>query len=192
MTATRAHDDEITADALAARGGDPMARDRFVRATQRDVWRFVAYLAGVGAADDLTQETYLRALSGLHGFSGRSSARTWLLSIARRAVADERRAARIRPRRAEGDWQDAAERAQPTELPGFEDGVALAELLGALATDRREAFLLTQALGLSYAEAAEICRCPVGTIRSRVARARTDLIAMLHRAEATASDQHAS
>jgi RNA polymerase sigma-70 factor, ECF subfamily len=42
--------------------------------------------------------------------------------------------------------------------------------------ERREAFVLTQVAGLSYAEAAEICGCPVGTIRSRVARAREDLV----------------
>ena len=50
--------------------------------------------------------------------------------------------------------------------------------------DRRVAFVLTQVVGLSYAEAAEVCDCPVGTIRSRVARARADLVARLGEAEA--------
>jgi RNA polymerase sigma-70 factor (ECF subfamily) len=49
-------------------------------------------------------------------------------------------------------------------------------LLALLAEDRRAAFVLTQLLGYSYAEAAEVCGCPVGTIRSRVARAREDLL----------------
>lgn len=49
-------------------------------------------------------------------------------------------------------------------------------LLDGLAPDRRDALVLTQVLGLSYDEAAEICGCPLGTIRSRVARARDDLI----------------
>jgi RNA polymerase sigma-70 factor (ECF subfamily) len=49
-------------------------------------------------------------------------------------------------------------------------------LVGALSDDRREAFVLTQMLGLSYAEAAEVCGCEIGTIRSRVSRARADLI----------------
>ena len=49
-------------------------------------------------------------------------------------------------------------------------------LLDGLDIDRRHALLLTQVLGLSYAEAAEVCGCPVGTIRSRVARARDDLL----------------
>ena len=60
--------------------------------------------------------------------------------------------------------------------PGLEDQVALRELVTALDQDRREAFVLTQLLDLSYAEAAQVSGCPVGTIRSRVARARADLI----------------
>ena len=51
----------------------------------------------------------------------------------------------------------------------------MADLLARLDADRREAFVLTQLLGLPYAEAAEVAGCPVGTIRSRVARARADL-----------------
>ncbi len=57
-----------------------------------------------------------------------------------------------------------------------DEAVALRALVDALDTDRREAFVLTQLLDLSYAEAAEVCGCPVGTIRSRVARAREDLV----------------
>ena len=55
-------------------------------------------------------------------------------------------------------------------------GAAVTDLLGRLEPDRREAFVLTQLLGLSYAEAAEVAGCPVGTIRSRVSRARGDLV----------------
>ncbi|MGW5671249.1 sigma factor-like helix-turn-helix DNA-binding protein, partial [Micromonospora sp. NPDC003776] len=58
-----------------------------------------------------------------------------------------------------------------------DDTVTLRRLVAALAPERREAFVATQIVGLSYAEAAEVCGCPVGTIRSRVARAREDLIA---------------
>ena len=61
--------------------------------------------------------------------------------------------------------------------PGEEIGTR--DLLTRLEADRRAAFTLTQMLGLSYEEAAEICGCPIGTIRSRVARARSDLIEML-------------
>ncbi|KOU82546.1 MULTISPECIES: sigma-70 family RNA polymerase sigma factor [Streptomyces] len=178
---TEDSDAAVTRLALAARDGDRAKTDRFVRALHRDVWRYVAYLsADTQAADDLTQDVFLRALAGLHRFEGRSSARTWLLSIARRTVVDSLRHAAARPRLSDRcDWQAAAEQAQPYGVPGFEDGIALAELLAAIPSERREAFVLTQLLGLPYAEAAEAVGCPIGTVRSRVARARTSLIALL-------------
>jgi RNA polymerase sigma-70 factor (ECF subfamily) len=180
----RSSDIEITQWALAARAGDRTAVERFVRATQRDVWRFVAHLADVASADDLTQETYLRALPSLARFEARSSARSWLLSIARRVVVDQVRAAQVRPRHADtADWQLAAERAQPVGGPGFDVRIALENLVASLEPERREAFLLTQTIGLSYADAAEVCGCPVGTIRSRVSRARDDLVTLLRQAE---------
>ncbi|MDG9723157.1 sigma-70 family RNA polymerase sigma factor [Streptomyces sp. DH41] len=184
---TDAKEASITAWALAARTGDPDAVDHFVRALHRDVRRYVTFLgADPQSADDLTQDTFLRALGSLHHFEGRSSARTWLLAIARRAVADSIRHDSARPRlAATDDWESAAERTQPRGLPGFDDGVALAELLATLPDERREAFVLTQLLGLPYAEAADVSECPIGTVRSRVARARTSLIEWLNDAERT-------
>ncbi|WP_268220931.1 MULTISPECIES: sigma-70 family RNA polymerase sigma factor [unclassified Streptomyces] len=178
-------DESATAWALAARDGDPAAVENFVRALHRDVRTYVTYLgADPQAADDLAQDTFLRALGSLHRFEGRSSARTWLLSIARRAVIDSYRHASARPRLADtDDWQTVAEFAQPRGRLGFEEGIALAELLEALPDERREAFVLTQLVGLPYAEAAELGDCPVGTVRSRVARARSSLIKSLREAE---------
>ncbi|MFD9224678.1 sigma-70 family RNA polymerase sigma factor [Streptomyces sp. NPDC060064] len=186
---THGADEPVTRLALAARDGAPDAVDRFVRALHRDVWRYVAYLsADPQAADDLTQDTFLRALGSLHRFEGRSSARTWLLSIARRTVVDSLRYTAARPKVSDrDDWQSAAERAQPRDLPGFEDGIALAELLAVLPAERREAFVLTQLLGLPYADAAATIGCPIGTVRSRVARARTSLIELLREAETPAA-----
>lgn len=184
-------DEAVTQLALAARDGDPEKADRFVRALQRDVWRYVAFLsADPQAADDLTQDVFLRALPALRRFEGRSSARTWLLSIARRTVVDSIRRSAARPRLSDRhDWQTAAEQAQPYDVPGFEDGIALAELLTAITSERREAFVLTQLLGLSYNEAAEAIGCPIGTVRSRVARARTSLIALLTDAQTPSADR---
>ncbi|MGW6691443.1 sigma-70 family RNA polymerase sigma factor [Streptomyces sp. NPDC054961] len=186
---TAGPDEAVTLLALAARAGDPGAVDQFVRALHRDVRRYVAYLsADPQAADDLTQETFLRALGSLHRFEGRSSARTWLLSIARRTVVDSLRHKAARPKIADrDDWQIAAEQTQPRGLPGFEDGVALAELLAAIPAERREVFVLTQLLGLPYAEAAVMLGVPIGTVRSRVARARSSLIDLLTDAEAPAA-----
>ncbi|MFJ6081526.1 sigma-70 family RNA polymerase sigma factor [Streptomyces sp. NPDC092369] len=179
-------DESITAWALAARTGDRAAVERFVHALHRDVRRYVAHLcADPQAVDDLAQDTFLRALGSLHRFEGRSSARSWLLSIARRAVIDGYRYAAARPRQCDApDWEPAAERAQPRGLPGFDDGVVLLDLLSALPDERRQAFILTQLLGLPYAEAAALSDCPVGTVRSRVARARAALVDQLIGADA--------
>lgn len=169
--------DELTALALAAREGDSIALRAFVRASQAEVWRLCAHLGGREIADDLTQDVYVRALGALPGFRGDSSARTWLLAIARRTVADALRAEQRRRRltkvlrqpRASGDQSGALE---------------LMHLVRGLDDDRRTAFVLTQVLGLTYADAAEVCACPIGTIRSRVARAREELLGALGEAAA--------
>jgi RNA polymerase sigma-70 factor (ECF subfamily) len=166
--------DDLTELALAAAQGDRVATTAFVRRTQPEVWRVCARLGDRAEADDLTQEVYLRALPALSRFRGDASARTWLLQITRHVCADHvRRSTRRRallerlvhrttehdvvaaPRTGELDLDDAIEH---------------------LAVDRREAFVLTQVAGLSYAEAAAVCEVPIGTIRSRVARARADLL----------------
>jgi RNA polymerase sigma-70 factor, ECF subfamily len=182
--AERPDDERITAWALAAGRGDREALSAFVRATQRDVLRFVSHLADPGHAEDLAQETYLRAVGALPRFEATASARTWLLSIARRVAADAVRAAGRRPRTtAVADW-DAVARDTVAVRTGAvrragDEAVLLAQLVAALDPDRHEAFVLTQVLDLSYAEAAQVCGCPVGTIRSRVARAREDLVRAL-------------
>lgn len=160
--------------ALAARDGDPVAQAAFVRATQAEVWRFAAALVDPDSADDLTQETYLRAFRALPSFEGRSSARTWLLGIARRVCADHLRIV-VRRRRLNERLAAQAQTDQFHPDPAHHLGAV--DLLRRLPAERRGAFVLTQVLGLSYAEAAAVENVPVGTIRSRVARARADLVA---------------
>jgi len=176
--------DEVTEAALHARAGDPAAVARFVAATQADVWRLCAHLGDRGEADDLTQETYLRAFGGLPRFAGRSSVRTWLLAIARRVCADHVRERRRRPV-IDGSVTELAQTAAVAADPS--ESTALALALRGLGPQRHEAFVLTQVVGLSYAEAAAVCGCPVGTIRSRVARAREDLVGELEADRRTGS-----
>jgi RNA polymerase sigma-70 factor, ECF subfamily len=173
--------DETTSLALAARAGDPAAQAAFVRATQAEVWRFTAALVDPGAADDLTQDTLLRAFKALPAFEARSTARTWLLGIARRTCADHLRAV-VRRRRLDARLAAEAWTASPAPDPAHR--LTTADLLGRLSDERRTAFVLTQVLGLSYAEAAEVEDVPVGTIRSRVARARDELVTAVSQARA--------
>jgi RNA polymerase sigma-70 factor, ECF subfamily len=168
--------DEVTELAFAARDGDREALSLFIRRTWPDVARLVTAVAGSDLAEDVAQDTYIRALRALPRYRGESSARTWLLSIARRVAADAVRAAGRRPRTtAIADWDAVAVRTGAVRRAG-DEAVLLGQLVAALHPDRHEAFVLTQVLDLSYAEAAEVCGCPVGTIRSRVARAREDLV----------------
>lgn len=166
--------DAPTAWALAARDGDPTAQAAFVRSTQAEVWRFTAALVDTAAADDLTQETYLRAFRALPQFEARSSVRTWLLGIARRTCADHLRKT-VRQRRLENRLATFGE-AGPSH-PDPAGQVSAIALLSRLNPERREAFVLTQLLGLTYEQAAESLGVPIGTVRSRVARARADLVA---------------
>jgi RNA polymerase sigma-70 factor, ECF subfamily len=177
VAGSRYDDDAITNAALAAKAGDRANATAFVQMTQRQVYRFLAHLCDPGEVEDLTQETYLRAMSSLKRFAARSSARTWLLGIARRVAADQVRRNTRSPRTTSLDGE--VEGSLHKQASGFEDEALLRRLLDALSPQRRDAFVATQVIGLSYAEAAAVCDCPVGTIRSRVARAREDLVSAL-------------
>ncbi len=164
-----AGDPDLTALALAAAAGDEAALDEFVRATHGPVRRFIAYQAHSRHADDLTQETFARAIAALPTFRGQSQARTWLFAIAKNVVTDSQRyAARRR----------TSPHPAPDRLGPAECGVTttvLDHLLSGLPAEQRDALVLTRVLGFSYDEAAEVLGCATGTIRSRVARARTAL-----------------
>ena len=170
-------DARVTELALQAGRGDRSALTEFIRATQDDVWRLLAHLGGPEIADDLTQETYLRVIGALPRFAARSSARTWLLSLARRVWVDNIRHDMARPRKSATDYEDAtAQSASPENSSAWAEWIDARALIDALPEDRREALILTQVLGYTYEEAAKIAGVRVGTIRSRVSRARKDLI----------------
>lgn len=169
--------DELTRLAHAAGRGDEAALIGFVRRAQPEVWRLCAHLVDRASADDLTQDVFVRAIPALGRFRGDASARTWLLSIARRSCADAIRGRQRRRGLLRRAGHDAATTATVVVAAPHE-ALELADLVAHLEPDRRAAFVLTQMLGLGYAEAAEVCGVPVGTIRSRIARARADLVGM--------------
>jgi RNA polymerase sigma-70 factor (ECF subfamily) len=171
--------DDLTRLLLASRDGDRGALAAAVRSSQADVWRLTAHLVGPEDADDVTQDVFVRAWRALPAFRGDSSGRTWLLAITRRACADAVRA-RVRRRRLTARLMSE----MPTgTAPDGSDARSITALVASLDVDRREAFVLTQLVGCSYAEAAEVCGVPVGTIRSRVARARDDLVTRVRAAD---------
>jgi RNA polymerase sigma-70 factor (ECF subfamily) len=161
--------DERTHLLVAAKGGDREALTELVNGIVGDVWRFCASMIGTAEADDATQETFLRVWRSASSFRAESAAMTWVLAIARRVCIDvmKRRGTRPHP-------SPDVDRADPHDHAA---SVALDDLVARLEPDRRAAFVCTQVLGLSYARTAEVCACPVGTVRSRVARARADLLA---------------
>jgi RNA polymerase sigma-70 factor (ECF subfamily) len=161
----------ITVIALRAKAGDRRALEDFVAATQPAVWRLCRFLGSPSDPDDLTQETFERALHSLHRFRGDGDARSWILAIARRVCVDStRRSARLRR------LADRLVAATPNDCHRDAHWLEVDDLLTALDDERREAFVLTQFVGLSYEEAATVAGVPVGTIRSRVSRARNQLL----------------
>ncbi|HEY2206269.1 MAG TPA: sigma-70 family RNA polymerase sigma factor [Pseudonocardia sp.] len=169
-------DATLTGLAVRARAGDRLAATRLVDHTYQQVWRLLTVLSDRRVAEDLTQETYARAFRSLPGFRAEAPVRAWLLAIARRVAADHLRAARSRPRIDPDTDVPGSESGPAPVVPGdLGESVALHALVDGLEPDRKLAFVLTQLLGLSYLEAARVCDCPVGTVRSRVARARDDL-----------------
>ncbi len=174
--------DHLTTLLLAAQGGDHDALERFVIETQHDVSALCRYLGDRDNADDLAQETYARAIASLHRFRATGPAKHWLLTIARRTCADaaRRRARQRRLHRRVVDQPD-----QP--VVHRTDATDLDELMFALDPDRRAAFVLTQINGLAYDEAAVLLDVPIGTIRSRVARARQQIVDALEQAERDAA-----
>jgi RNA polymerase sigma-70 factor, ECF subfamily len=169
-------DEPLSGLAAAAVRGDSAALEELIRLTQRDVWVLCAHLVDRQSADDLTQETYLRAFRSLHRFRGESSVRTWLLVIARRTCHDELRARDRRQRRDQRLVREFGQEPADADPAGH---LTLYAMVSVLEPHRRAAFVLTQLFGMSYAEAAGVCECSIGTIRSRVARAREELISSL-------------
>ncbi|RVU04100.1 sigma-70 family RNA polymerase sigma factor [Novosphingobium umbonatum] len=147
-------------------------------ATARHLRAFARGLCGrADMADDLVQETLLRAWSARERFTAGTSMRAWTFTILRNIWLTEMRRNRFR-----GDYdQTQAERTLITPA-GQEGPLHLADLsraLLAMPAERREALLLVGAGGFSYEEAAEICGCALGTIKSRVARGRAQLASMI-------------
>jgi len=139
---------------------------------------FAVSLTGHSAgADDLVQDTLVRAWANLASFEPGTNLLAWLYTILRNQFYSE-----MRRRRREVPDRDGDYAARLSISPGQESHLDFQDFRTALAKlppDQREAMMLVGAEGMSYEQVAEICGCAVGTVKSRVARARARLAVLL-------------
>jgi RNA polymerase sigma-70 factor, ECF subfamily len=165
----------------AAADGDRDAFADLVRYYEEPIWRFLVRLVGDGTvAEDLAQETFLRAYDRLDGFRFQARFSTWLYRFARNLAIDELRARDRRDtlpdRRGPGD----------VDRPGAEQSTEVTAALASLSRKLRETIVLVEVAGLSCREAAEILGIAEGTVKSRCYHARQHLAAWFR------SDQEAA
>ena len=128
-------------------------------------------------ADDLVQEALARALANIDRFRPGTNLKAWLFTIVRNEHYSQ-----LRRRKFEAHGVDTDSLPEPSVPPDHDGDLEVRDLNRALATlspGQRTALILVSASGFSYEEAAKICGCAVGTIKSRVARARDTLMAIL-------------
>lgn len=171
-----------------AKAGDGRAWARLYQQSFDRVFRDVAYMVGASAlAEEIVQETFAAALTGLQGFDGRASVETWLRGIAHNLV---RRHWRTQGRR--GRAYERLEHVTPSALGHAPDdpeqhhlqdrrAQVLRAVLEEVPVSLREAFLLIDVQGLSAADAAARLGVSVGNVRVRASRARTIIRAELER-----------
>ena len=157
---------------------NPSVRDAMLSAVP-SLRAFAISLCGnVDRADDLVQETLLRAWANIHSFEPGTNMSAWLFTILRNLFRSEYRKRRREVPDGDGTYADTM-KTQPEQSSRVEfEEFRVA--LNKLPTDQREALVLVGASGFSYEEAAEICGCAVGTIKSRVNRARSKLSNLLY------------
>jgi RNA polymerase sigma-70 factor (ECF subfamily) len=180
-----------------ARAGDPKAFEALVRRYQRWVFTLALRMLGDRAeAEDMAQEIFLKAYRGLGSFRGASRFSTWLYSIASHHCLNSLEARRRRPASSPGP--DPGSRSlehhdSPAALDRVADGAPLADAileradlarivqaeLRSLTPDHRLILILRDIQGLSYEEIAEALRLELGTVRSRLHRARLEMKARL-------------
>ena len=162
----------------SARDGDADAFERLVRAHADAVYAHaLRFFSDRGLAEDATQEVFLKVYRSLAGFDGRSSFSTWLFRLTRNVCIDMMRRSRRVPTPV-----DPATVAPPS-VPDFADGVVTAHsverAVATLPPEDRDALSAVSLFGLTYEEAGIVLGIPVGTVKSRVFRARRTLLALL-------------
>ena len=167
--------------------GDDKAYELLVLKYQRRIERLIGRMVrDVDLIEDIAQETFIRAYRALHQFRGEAQFYTWLYRIAvntaKKALVDMKRDPTV-PEAALRSGDDDDETYRPgnepisdespdTILAAKEIAAAVNAAMDALPTELRQAVTLREIEGLSYEEIAEVMNCPIGTVRSRIFRAR--------------------
>ena len=172
-------DEQLVARAQA---GDNRAFDLLVRKYQSRIIQLCNRLVGDADSMDVAQEAFIKAFRALKGFRGQSAFYTWLYRIAINTSKNHLVARKRRPSYQDIDVQDAelfghTEHLSDVDTPEAEllsDEIRqkVGEVIAGLPADLRQAITLRELEGLSYEEIAEAMDCPIGTVRSRIFRAR--------------------
>jgi RNA polymerase sigma-70 factor, ECF subfamily len=158
---------------VKVRAQDTPLRDDLVAAIPNMRAFAISLCGNRDRADDLVQEALVKAWNHLESFEQGTNLKAWLFTILRNAYFSELR--KTKREVADSDGQFAARQAVAPEQQGHLDLIDLNNALSQLPPDQREALILVGAEGFSYEDAASICACAVGTVKSRVNRARVKL-----------------
>jgi RNA polymerase sigma-70 factor (ECF subfamily) len=166
--------------------GDQRAFELLVIKYQRRIERLIGRMVrDVDLVEDIAQETFLRAWRALHQFRGDAQFYTWLYRIAvntaKKALMDLKRNPTVRGNAADSAEEDetfqlgnelTSEETPESVFAAKEIAEAVNAAMEALPEDLRQAVALREIEGLSYEEIADLMGCPIGTVRSRIFRAR--------------------
>ncbi|MCC2655914.1 MAG: rpoE [Panacagrimonas sp.] len=165
-----------------AQSGDRRAFELLVRKYQYKIVQLVSRLVGDADAPDVAQETFIKAWRALNGFRGQSAFYTWLYRIGINTAKNHLVARGRRPSNQDIDVEDAEQFGHTEQMSDVDTPEALllseeikqkvTETIAKLPPDLRQAITLRELEGLSYEEIAEVMDCPIGTVRSRIFRAR--------------------
>ena len=155
------NDEDLALCARAAKG-DQAAFAMLVAKHERPLRSFLARMTSADVADDVAQEAFLKAWRFASSYDGRARFSTWLTRIAWRCLLDEAR----KSRRAGADEA-------PVHSSDSEQVSLVADMLSRLSQPERAALILCDGHGWSHAEAAELLRMPLGSLKTVVARAKS-------------------
>jgi RNA polymerase sigma-70 factor (ECF subfamily) len=163
--------------------GELAAFEQLVERHRGIVFRVAARIVGPDDAEDVSQDTFLRAFHRLGQYRGTASFRTWLLQITQNSALNTLAWARRRPAETVGESPEMADRdpiRQPaTELERRERQERLELKLRGLRPEYRSLLVLRDQEGLSYSEIADVLEMPLGSVKGRLHRARDELIELL-------------